>query len=100
MQFTAQKPGVVRLTFDATPPGREQTLRLADDQNEVPFDLTTRSPVSALVRVPRGTSYLLVKTDPAATSDDDAVVISAPLAERASGTPQLEAVPISDDPGF
>src|SRR5262249_28738094 len=29
LRFTAQQGGVVRLSFDARPPGREQTLRLA-----------------------------------------------------------------------
>jgi len=100
MQFTAQQPGVVRLTFDAKPPGREQTLRLADDATEIPFDLHGPASVSVLVQIPRGTSYVLVKTDPAATSDDDAIVVSAPRAEEASGTPQLHAVLISSDPGF
>ena len=90
----------MRLTFGATPPGREQTLRLADKDNELPFDLKGTTEVSTLVQIPRGTSYLLVKTDPAATSDEDAIVLSAVRAERASGSPQLHAVPISPDPGF
>jgi O-antigen/teichoic acid export membrane protein len=99
-QFTAQEPALVRLRLDASPPGREQTLRLGDDQKELEFDLTRREQVSALVQIPRGTSYLLVKTDPAATSDDDAIVVSSPRAERASGGAQLHAVLISPDPGF
>jgi len=100
IQFTARDAAVVRLTFGATPPGREQTLRLADKDNELPFDLKGTPEVSTLVQIPRGTSYLLVKTDPAATSDEDAIVLSAVRAERASGSPQLHAVPISPDPGF
>jgi hypothetical protein len=50
--------------------------------------------------VPRGTSYVLVKTDPAATSEEDAVVLVAPRAERASGEPQIHAQTISPDPGL
>jgi hypothetical protein len=100
VQVTAQEPALVRPRLDASPPGREQTLRLGDDQKELEFDLTRRAQVSALVQIPRGTSYLLVKTDPAATSDDDAIVVYAPRDERASGSPQLHAVLISADPGF
>jgi O-antigen/teichoic acid export membrane protein len=100
LRFTAQQGGVVRLSFDARPPGREQTLRLADETNEVPFDLMGPISVSALVEIPRGTSYLLVKTDPPATSDDDAIVLSGVHAERGSGAPALHAVPISADPRF
>jgi O-antigen/teichoic acid export membrane protein len=100
LQFTAQEPALVRLQLDASPPGREQTLRLGDDEKELEFDLVRRQPVSALVQIPRGTSYLLVKTDPAATSDEDAIVVYAPRAVRATGTPQLHAVLISPDPGF
>lgn len=100
LQFTAQRAQLVRLTLDATPAGREQTLRLADDTSEIPFDLKGPSNVSVLVQIPRGTSSLLLKTDPAATSDDDAIEIADPRAERAAGTAQLHAVPISPDPGF
>jgi hypothetical protein len=100
IQFTAQEPSLVRLTMDATPPGREQTLRLADNATELPFDLKGPTSVSVLVQIPRGTSYVLAKTDPAATSDDDAIVVSAPRVERARGTAQLQAIPISANPGF
>ena len=100
LRFTAKEAGLVRLRFDATPPGREQTLRLSDNESEIPFDLKGPTEVSALVQIPRGTSYLLVKTDPAATSDDDAILIASARAERATGEPQLQAVPISSDPGF
>ena len=58
------------------PAGRAQTLRLADDTREIP----SRSRADARLRVvdiPRGRSYVLVKTDPAATSESDAIVLSA-----------------------
>jgi hypothetical protein len=101
LEFTAKAPSVVRLTFDATPPGDDaRELRLTDEQTEVPFTLDGRTPVSVLVDVPRGRSYILAKTDPAATSMDDAIVISTPRAHTSAETPQLRAVPIAADPGF
>ncbi len=101
MDFAAKKPGVVQLTFDALPPeGRQQTLRLADSKTEQAFPLNGPTPVSVYVEVPRGQSQLLVKTDPAATSEDDAIVITAPRAATASGTPTLHADLVSPDPGF
>lgn len=100
IQFTTRSPGTVRLTFDATPPQGRQVLRLVDSSTDMPFTLEGRTRVSVLVRIPRGRSILLVKTDPAATSEADAVVLSAPRAERSSGAAQLQAEPVSPDPGF
>jgi hypothetical protein len=73
---------------------------LADDTRELSFPLDSRTRVSALVAVPSGRSYLFVKTDPAATSEADAIVVADAHARSAAGEPALEAVPISDDPGF
>jgi hypothetical protein len=73
---------------------------LGDAENELAFELDGRTPISVLVEIPRGVSYLLVKTDPAATSEEDAIVILAPRAERATGPAELHAVPTSPDPGF
>ena len=50
-----------------------------------------RTTISTLVDVPRGTSKLLLKVDPPPASEQDAIVISAPRAERSSGTPVLHA---------
>jgi hypothetical protein len=101
LEFTARAPSVVRLTFDAIPPGDEpRVLRIADAASELPFTLDGRTTVSVLVEVPRGRSYLLVKTDPAATSEDDAIVVLRPRAETAALAPQLRAEPTSADPGF
>jgi hypothetical protein len=50
--------------------------------------------------VPRGVSQLVVKVDPAPTSEADALVISQPRTERASGPAALHATPTSGDPGF
>jgi hypothetical protein len=100
IEFTAKAPSVVRLSFDATPPGRKQTLRLGDGSREVPFELEGPTRIDVLVDVPAGRSYVEVKTDPAATSEDDAVVLARPVARRAFGSVELQAVPISPDPGF
>ena len=101
LEFTAHKPEVVRLAFDAVPPqGRKAVLRLADERTERPFTLDGRTRVSVLVRIPRGHSLVLVKTDPPPTSDEDAIVISAPVAETAAGQPELQAQSISPEPGF
>ena len=61
---------------------------------------TGRVRISVLVDVPRGHSRLLVKIDPPPTSVADAVLLSAPQAERASGQPVLHAQLLSPDPGF
>jgi hypothetical protein len=45
-------------------------------------------------------SLVLVKTDPAATSSADAIVLSHIQVARASGTPQLNAIAEDADPGF
>jgi hypothetical protein len=54
----------------------------------------------ANVAVPRGASQLLVASDPAATSETDAVVLSRPRASRANGGATLRATRVSADPGF
>jgi O-antigen/teichoic acid export membrane protein len=100
LEFTARAPAVVRLTFEATPPDGSRTLRLADETRELSYPLDGRTRVSALVAVSSGRSYLLVKTDPAATSEADAIVVAGAHAASTAGEPALEAVPISGDPGF
>jgi hypothetical protein len=52
------------------------------------------------VQVPRGVSQLLLKVDPPATSENDAVVLSQPRAEPASGAAVLQSIPTSPDPGL
>jgi O-antigen/teichoic acid export membrane protein len=101
LQLAAKEPGVVQLMFEAVPPaGRQQTLRVTDSKSEQQFPLSGKTTVSVLVAVPRGQSQLLLKTDPPATSEDDAIVISAPRAPKATGEPVLHADLISMDPGF
>jgi O-antigen/teichoic acid export membrane protein len=100
-ELRAKAPALLRLTFTAYPPaGEARELRLSDGQTEVPFPLGGRQAVSVLVDVPAGLSRLLVKTDPAATSLEDAIVLTAPRAELATGTPQLRAEAVSPDIGF
>ena len=99
--LTARAPEVVRLSLVATPPaGKQQVLRLADDKTQVEYPLDGRSSVSVTVAVPRGQSYVLVKTDPAATSAQDAIVLAAPRASRTGAAPRLHAILVSADPGF
>ncbi len=100
IQFTAKAPSTIRLQFDAKPAGRTHVLRLADDDNELHYELAGVTSVSTLVDIPRGQSYILVKVDPAATSPEDAVVLTKPRATRAFGTAKLVAEPISPNPGF
>jgi hypothetical protein len=54
----------------------------------------------ANIEVPRGVSQLLLKVDPAATSDADAVVLSQPRVEAPNGGASLHATAVSADPGF
>jgi hypothetical protein len=101
LEFATKTAGVVRLVFDALPPkGAQRPLRLADSHSEQAFTLSGRTLVSLNIEIPRGLSQLLVKTDPAATSEQDAVVLSVPRAEQATGEASLHADLISPDPGF
>ncbi|MGH3136267.1 MAG: hypothetical protein ACRDPV_07230, partial [Gaiellaceae bacterium] len=100
IEFSAKAPATVRLQFAATPPRSRQILRLVDADTELPFRLGGETNVAVLVDIPRGHSFLTVKTDPAATSEKDAIVLSKPRASTAFGTPELVAELISPDPGF
>jgi hypothetical protein len=102
LDFTARSAGLVKLVFDATPPpgAKAATLRVADSKSEQAFPLAGRTPISVLVAIPRGQSQLLLKTDPPPTSTADAISISIPRAERASGAAVLHADLVSPDPGF
>jgi hypothetical protein len=101
LDFTARSAGLVRLVFEVTPAGNKSaTLRLADSKSEQRFALAGRTAISILVAIPRGQSQLLLKTDPPPTSPADALSITTPRAERASGSPLLHADLVSPDPGF
>jgi O-antigen/teichoic acid export membrane protein len=99
--FRSKQAQLVRLVFDATPPkDAKRVIRIADDKDEQAFTLTGTTHISLLIAIPRGYSLILAKTDPAATSDADAIVFSNVRAERATGQPQLHGLPEAADPGF
>ena len=101
IEIRSKTSRAVRLVFEAeTPGGARRELRFADSQREYAVMLEGRTDVSFNVIVPRGRSQLLVKTDPAATSEQDAIMLTAPRAETASGDSVLEAPLLSPDPGF
>jgi hypothetical protein len=101
IQLTAKAAGVVRVVFDAVPPqGAAKTLRIADSHGEQQIALAGRTTVSVLVQIPRGVSQLLLKTDPPPASEADAIILSTPRAERASGSVSLHADLVSPNPGF
>jgi hypothetical protein len=100
MQLRTKAAGVIRLVFDATAPSGTRQLRIQDTQGDHPFTLTGTMHFDLNVEVPRGVSQLILKVDPAPTSETDAIVLSQPSAERASGPTVLFASPYSGDPGF
>jgi hypothetical protein len=100
LELRAKAPGVIRLSFDATAPSGERQLRIQDTQGEHPYSFNDAMHFDLNVEVPRGVSQLVLKTDPAATSESDAVVLSQPLTATPSGAAQLRAIPAAPDPGF
>jgi hypothetical protein len=100
LELRAQSAGVIRLVFDATAPNGAHQLRIQDTQGEHPFTINPSLRFDLNVEVPRGVSQLLLKVDPAATSETDAVLLSQPRAEPPSGEAALHAIPSSADPGF
>jgi O-antigen/teichoic acid export membrane protein len=101
IELRTRNAGVVNVSFDAVPPnGSQRQLRIADAERERAFTLGGPTRFSFAVRIPRGLSRLLLKTDPAATSEADAVVLSTPRAEVSSSAPILRAQLISSNPGF
>jgi hypothetical protein len=101
VQLVAKTAATIELRFDAFPPGgTTPTLRVTDATHERTFALTAPARLSVRVAVPRGRSQLLLKIDPAATSEDDALALSTPHARPTAGPAALHAEPISPDPGF
>jgi O-antigen/teichoic acid export membrane protein len=100
IELRAKVAGVVRLVFDAKAPKGEHQLRVQDAEGEHPFTFDPSMHFDLNVDVPRGVSQLLLKIDPAPTSEADAVMLSQPRAEPASGPATLHAIPSSGDPGF
>ncbi len=100
LEIHARKAGVIRLIFDAVAPTGSRTLRIQDTQGEHPFTVTGATHFDLKVTVTRGISQLLLKVDPAATSEEDAVLLTQPRTFPASGRQVLLATPSSSDPGF
>jgi hypothetical protein len=100
LELRAKAPGVVRLVFDATAPNGERKFRVQDAQGEHPFTFNTSMHFDVTVDVPRGVSQLVLKVDPAPTSEADAVVLTQLRVETAGGAATLHAIPSSADPGF
>jgi O-antigen/teichoic acid export membrane protein len=100
LELRAKARGVVRLVFDATAPNGERKFRIQDAQGEHPFTFNRSMHFDVTVDVPRGVSDLVLKVDPAPTSEADAVVLKQLRVETAPGTAALRAIPSSADPGF
>lgn len=101
LTIRAKKPAVLRLTFDAAPPDdKQRVLRVADQAHERRFALNAPRRVSVVVDVRRGVSLVLVKTDPAPTSAEDAIQVSHVQVAQSARTTELHAVLQSPDPGF
>jgi O-antigen/teichoic acid export membrane protein len=100
LELRTKQPGVIRLVFDATAPSGSHELRIQDAQGEHPFTVSGSTRIDVNVEVPRGVSQLLLKVDPPPSSEADAIVLSQPRAEPASGAAVLHATPSSADPGF
>jgi O-antigen/teichoic acid export membrane protein len=100
LELRAKAAGVIRLSFDATAPGGGRELRIQDSQGEHSFTFDAAMHFDFNVEVQHGVSQLVLKTDPAATSEADAVVLSQPLTAPPSGAAQLRAIPAAPDPGF
>ena len=100
IELRARGTGTVRVEFDATAPGGEHRLRVQDAQGEHPFAFTGSMHFDLNIEVPVGVSQLLLKVDPAPTSEADAVMLSQPRVEAPSGEASLHATAVSPDPGF
>jgi hypothetical protein len=100
IELHARTPGIVRVQFDATAPGGEHQLRVQDSQGEHPYPFTGSMHFDVNIEVPRGVSQLLLKVDPAPTSEADAVTLTQPVAEAGNGAASLHATGVSPDPGF
>jgi len=100
IELRARTPGIVRVEFDASAPGGQHQLRVQDAQGEHPYPFTGSMHFDANIEVPRGVSQLLLKVDPAPTSEADAIMLTQPRAEARNGAASLHATTVSADPGF
>jgi hypothetical protein len=101
LELRAKRAGVVRLVFDAIAPGGStRQLVISDATGDHPLTVHGTTHFALNVQIVRGVSQLPVSTAPAATSEADALVLTQPRTEPASGRPVLQAGPSSADPGF
>jgi hypothetical protein len=100
IELRSKAAGIVRVEFDATAPGGEHQLRVQDARGEHPYPFTGSMHFDANIEVPRGVSQLLLKVDPAPTSEADAVMLSQPRTAAPNGGASLHATAVSADPGF
>jgi hypothetical protein len=100
MELRARQAGIVRIEFDASAPGGEHQFRVQDSQGEHAYPFTGSMHFDANIEIPAGASQLLLKVDPAATSEADAVMLSQPRAEPRTGGASLHAIGVSADSGF
>jgi hypothetical protein len=101
IQLRSRDDGIVSLVFNVkNPSGTTRQLRIADSQREQAFTIPGTARLTVNVQVPRGLSQLLVKVDPAATSEADAPLVAVPRPGKASGDTQLQADLISPNAGF
>lgn len=100
MELRARAPGVVRVEFEASAPGGKHQLRIQDSVGEHPYPFTGSMHFDLNVEVPRGVSQLVLKVDPAATSEEDAVILTQPVVTAGTGAASLHAIGVSPDPGF
>jgi hypothetical protein len=100
IELRAPIAGIVRVEFDASAPGGQHDLRVQDSQGEHPYPFTGSLHFDANIEVPRGVSQLVLKVDPAPTSEADAVMLTQPRAEPRNGGAALHAIGVSPDPGF
>ncbi len=91
---------MIRLLFDATSPSGSREVRIQDTQGEHPFTVNGTTHFDLNVEVTRGVSQLLLKVNPPPTSEADALIVSQPRTEQATGPPVLLAAPTSSNPGF
>jgi O-antigen/teichoic acid export membrane protein len=101
LELRAKTAGVVRLVFDAIAPGGgTRQLVFSDATGDHPLTVRGTTHFALNVEIVRGVSQLVVRAEPPATSETDAVVLTQPRVERASGRPVLQVGPSSADPGF
>jgi O-antigen/teichoic acid export membrane protein len=101
MELRSKRHQVIRLVFDATAPsGSSRKLVIQDTQGDHPFTVNGTTHIDVNVEVPRGVSQLVLKADPAPTSETDAIVLSQPQAQPHTAGAALFASPSSGDPGF